>query len=197
MSDSKNNPVSLILFLLVVFFLMLLVVPALASGPDVEQEVTTGDVSVVGDKSSAFAVGGADYDIGRGSCKFHWGGLTFAISNNDEFCQGMELIRAGFLDAGILHICKQTDVGRNYKTLADCQTGMAQVEPTTNQLPIETELVIDEDDEDDDRYEKLAEQLAVVQEQQQIQARPQVTRQVIQQPYLSDEKKAKLREAIQ
>ncbi len=71
MSDSKNNPVSLVFFLLAVFFLMLLVVPALASGPDVETDVTVDTVlnnTVKGSRNRSLGLANAQGDVDIGDC---------------------------------------------------------------------------------------------------------------------------------
>lgn len=103
-------------------------------------------VSAVVNSGRSIGIGGADYDIGRGSCKFHVGGLTFAIARTDEFCEGMEMIRAGMVDAGILHLCKQSKVGKNYVDLEDCQANVYIRPDTNNVVPIELpDLQADED----------------------------------------------------
>lgn len=188
-----RNPALVILILASLTFVALI---SVAWGDDGHGHDHGGDSAVnVKDSSRAIGVGGADYDIGRGSCKFHVGGLTVAIARTDEFCEGMEMIRAGLVEAGILHLCKQSKVGENYSTLEDCQSGL---EVTTNLILTETELVVeDKDDEDHHEVEtylaELESRMAAVESRRQT---TRVTREIIQQPFLSDEKRAKLQAVL-
>ncbi len=121
------------LFWPILFILMLVALYAVRSdaGPTAEAEA---NAVVGGDSSRSIGIGGADYDIGRGSCVYHVGGLTFAFSVIDEFCQGMELIRSGRVHAGAMHICLQSKVGKNYATTYECMDDF-DIEPNE---PIET-----------------------------------------------------------
>ncbi len=114
--------------------------------------LTGGDASNVASiaGSRSYGVSGSDMDIGQ--CVYHVGGLTVAVGLRNKFCEGMEMIRSGMVDAGVLHICKQTKIGRNYDNLKDCQDGLVFL-PTTNEIPITTN--ISSSDEEDDRVDVL------------------------------------------
>lgn len=152
MSRGQYQPVSLV-WLVIVAVMVVFFVYQIANAQHKCQgghNCNDGETaSAVVSSGRSIGVGGADYDIGRGSCKFHVGGLTVAIAQTDEFCEGMEMIRAGLVEAGILHLCLQSEVGKNYKTLEDCQSSL-EIVTTTNLIPIETELVV-KDDEDEYR----------------------------------------------
>lgn len=119
--------------------------------------------SVVVKSGRSIGVGGADYDIGRGSCKFHVGGFTVAIARTDKFCEGMEMIRAGMVDAGILHLCKQSKVGKNYTDLKDCQANV-YIRPDTSNV-VYVEPPDSQDDEDNFRYAVQQEEIEYAREE--------------------------------
>ena len=175
-----------VIFCLVVFNI------SYASGPDIEQEVSVKNV-VSGDTSKSFGVGGADYDIGRGSCRYHWGGLTFVFPARDKFCEGLDLINAGLVSAGTRHICKQSKVRLNYDTFDECQTDMALI--MSHQPP--PPPVADDDDEDYQPYiEQLqAQQMQIDELEQLVQKAPVRAKTIVQNTeFLNDNKRAKLEE---
>lgn len=106
--------------------------------------------------SNTIAVAGGDHDIGQ--CRYHVGGLTVAWTRNNEFCEGMELIKAGFIEAGVIHICKQTDVGKNYLSEFACINGMTRV-VTPPSVGDVMEDIPDEDEEYNERIASLEQQL--------------------------------------
>ncbi len=189
--DRKNDPVSLIFFLLGVAIVLILAFPGIvhATGTDIEQKVET---TVKG--SNSIGVGGADYDLASGTCRVHHGGFTVAIATFDEYCQGMGLIDRGMVDAGIRHICEQSPVGENYSTYQACDDELHKVlAPTVNVTPP------DEPDKDDEDYRQQQQTYLAELESRmaRVESARQTPRQIIQQPYLSDEKKAKLRAEIE
>ncbi len=134
-------------------------------GGEIDNILTGGDntASISGGRS--YGVGGADYDIGQ--CMYHVGGLTVAVGLRNKFCEGMDMIRSGMVDAGILHICKQTKIGRNYDNLKDCQDGLAIVYIDLPKKDTQDDLSISEptqDDEDDNRYDALYSRMASYEE---------------------------------
>ena len=103
--------------------------------------------------SRSIGIGGSDYDIGQ--CMYHSGGLTFAIGFRNKFCEGMDMIRSGMVDAGVLHICKQTKIGRNYDSLEDCKAGLviSYGEMTTNDTEkTENDKSVTESDDEEDEH---------------------------------------------
>jgi len=193
MTDDKYKPIPLVALVFVAIIIVFFINTAWGGGTDIEQET---EVSVSGDSSKAFGVGGADYDIGQ--CRYHVGLLTAAWANINEFCQGMELIRAGMVHAGALHICLQSKVGRNYDNLESCM-GDFDVTPV-----IDTSVQDEADDEENEYAEQLeqqqqihAEDLAELESRvARVESRRPATvkREIIQQPFLSDEKRNALRE---
>ena len=119
-------------------------------GGIVDVDLVGGDSTAVINGGRSYGVGGSDYDIGQ--CMYHAGGLTIAIGFRNKFCEGMDMIRSGMVAAGVLHICKQTKIGRNYDNLKDCKDGLAivYIYPPANDPPKSTS-----DDEDDNRYDAL------------------------------------------
>lgn len=97
------------------------------------------------DSSSAIGIGGSDYDIGRGSCRFHEGGLTVAWSRADKFCQGIDMIRLGMVEGGIRHLCEQTDLKKNYDDFESCQDELRQIHAPTVEPVGEITTTDDED----------------------------------------------------
>jgi len=129
----------------------------------VDNVLTGGDntASNVISGSRSIGIGGSDYDIGQ--CMYHSGGLTFAIGFRNKFCEGMDMIRSGMVDAGVLHICKQTKIGRNYKTLKDCKDGLAIVYVETPKKDTQGDLSISkptQDNEGDNRYDAVMARMA-------------------------------------
>ncbi len=201
MTNSKHNPISLIFIFLAAFFIVLLVAPVWADNPHHNDDGGDTDVSldsvvnnvIRGGSTHTFSLSGSDADINQ--CRYTVGAVTAQWTRNNPWCEAMDLIRMGFVDAGVLKFCTMTSVGESYPNLRACQAGMIR---TVKAKP-EPVVIEPDDDEDDDRYEQLAQQLAAVQVeqqqvQQQMQQRPTVRREII--PYLSEDKKAKLREAI-
>ncbi len=193
MSDSKNNPVSLVFFLLVVFFLMLLVVPALADdghGHNDDTDVALDSVvnnAIKGGSTHTFSLSGSDADINQ--CRYTVGAVTVQWTRNNPWCEAMDLVRMGFIDAGVQHFCKNTSVRDNYVTEPKCIDGMVQM------VAAEPEPIViepDDDEDDDARYDAFASEMRAEFDALKDAQQPRVTRQVIQQPFLSDEKRAKL-----
>lgn len=126
-------------------------------GGIVDVDLVGGDSTAVINGGRSYGVAGSDYDIGQ--CMYHAGGLTIAIGFRNKFCEGMDMIRSGMVDAGVLHICKQTKIGRNYDSLKDCKDGLviSYGEMTTNDTGMteNDKPVTESDDEDEDRYEAL------------------------------------------
>lgn len=157
LSEPKRTP--LIFILLIAAMLMMLAAPAAVLGDDghghhhddngkVIVDLIGGDntASVAGSRS--YGISGSDMDIGQ--CIYHAGALTVAIGFRNKFCEGMEMIRSGMVDAGVLHICKQTKIGRNYDTLKDCKKGLAIAYIEQPTKPEQTS-----DDDEEDRYDAL------------------------------------------
>jgi len=121
----------------------------------IDTVLTGGDntASNVISGSRSIGIGGSDYDIGQ--CMYHSGGLTFAIGFRNKFCEGMDMIRSGMVDAGVLHICKQTKIGRNYKTLKDCKDGLAIVYIETPKKDTQGDLSISKPTQDDNEDERI------------------------------------------
>ena len=195
----KSNPIFIAYLLIIVAVFIFLVTPVRASGDCKGQSCNSGGgVSVEAgsnvttkDSSRAFGVGGADYDIGQ--CRYHVGLLTAAWTHINEFCQGMELIRAGLVDAGVLHICKQTKIGKNYSDLQACRASLI-----VKQEPVVVVEEPESDEEDEAIHQAYAENLAELESRvARVESRRQTTtREVIQQPFLSDEKRAKLQAVL-
>ena len=199
----KNNPISLLFFLLAVLAVVAFMSPTWA-GDNHNSDSTVDASSIVSnsvsDSSRSFGIGGSDYDIGRGSCVYHVGGLTFAFSVIDEFCQGMDLIRAGMVEAGRLHICTQSKVGNNYATVQECKDDLFVMV-----VSVDKPVAMPEPDDDDEDYREEIQQTQQVYQENlaelesrvvRMESRRQAKPQVIQQPFLSDAKKAALREVV-
>lgn len=175
--------------------IVLLLVPAWASGPDVEQNVDT-NTTVKG--SHSLGVGGADYDLAAGTCRVHHGGFTVAIATFDEYCQGIGLIDRGMVKAGIRHICKQSPVGKNYAGYNDCEAELLDVFAVPEPVPALESI----SDAEDEYEEQLAQQIelyealsAKVEMLEQVK-RPTTINRTVQQPFLSEEKRKALAEVV-
>jgi len=168
MRTGEPRRTSLIFILLIAAMLIMLFAPVYADshkcqgghncneGGDVIVDLVGGDNTAVISGGRSYGVAGSDYDIGQ--CMYHAGGLTIAIGFRNKFCEGMDMIRSGMVAAGVLHICKQTKIGRNYDTLKDCKNGLAIVYVETSKKDTQGDLNISkptQDDEDDDRYEAV------------------------------------------
>lgn len=152
----------------IIVFWMLVVLATLLLTPQVRAQDHTcqgghncndagaNDVSI-NDGSRAISIGGSDYDIGRGSCKFHVGGFTVTIAQTDEFCEGMEMIRSGMVDAGVLHLCKQSNIGKNYASLQDCKDGVAVMAAGTGTTNGDDDAADDEDEYRERQQARMAE----------------------------------------
>lgn len=141
---------------------------ARASGDDLTNISKNENLaSIATGGNTSYGIGGSDYDIGRGSCKFHVGGFTVAISQTDEFCEGMELIRVGMVSAGILHICKQSKVGKNYDSLENCKSDMGKM----TVLHVEPEPPPPSVDNEDDEHDALIARLSALEADRQEDAK--------------------------
>ena len=190
MTDDKYRPVSLIWLIVIAVLIVFFINTSWATYPDVEQNNT--------EKSTAWGIGGSDADIN--DCRFTEGGLTIQWTRKDKFCQAMELIRLGYVDTGVLAICTKTWIGELYNDLAACQAAMVQ-----KYAPVVVEETVDDDDEDyheeieqaqqayANNLAELESRVASVESRRQT---AQVTREIIQQPFLSDEKRAKLQAVL-
>jgi len=151
-----------------------------------------------GDKS--FAIGGSDADIA--GCRFTEGGLTIQWTRKDKFCQALKLIELGYVDTGVLAICTKTWIGKLYSDLAACQGALvAKYAPVVVAEPVSLADSDEDDDYHEDQmmlFEDLQAKVRNLEQdyEKQMQAPPQVIRRTVQQPYLSAEKKAKLREVV-
>jgi len=201
MTDDKFRPVSLIWIILAVIMLVIFIDTAWASGNDIDTTATSDASGVlnnsVRDSSTAYGVGGSDADINN--CRYTAGGLTIQWTHKDKLCWGMELIRAGYVDTGVLVVCK-TWIGDLYSDLVACQAAMVQ-----KYEPVVVEEAVDDDEEDyheefeqaQQAYqENLGELEGRVVRLESRRPAQQVTREVIQQPFLSDEKRAKLKAVL-
>ncbi len=106
MSDSKYNPVSLVFFLLVMFFLMLLVVPALADdghGHDHDDEpvnvVVDTLTTVKGSRNRSIGMANAQGDVDIGDCIVtkQWNAVIFARQSweYNVWCQANDIHLGG------------------------------------------------------------------------------------------------------
>jgi hypothetical protein len=170
-------------------------------GDDIKVTNSSGDSVLnnsVSDSSSAIGVGGSDYDIGRGSCRYHVGGLTFAWTRDDAFCEGISLIQAGYEVAGIRHICNQSKIEDNYSSFEECQNEMIRIQPAIPEPVIEEHF--DEEEEFHEEQQVLyADLLAKIENLEEAAAKPAprpVQRTVVEQHGLTDEQKAALREVV-
>ena len=154
--------------------------------------------SVSGDR--AYAIGGSDADINN--CRFTEGGLTIQWTRKDKFCQALKLIELGYVDTGVLAICTKTWIGKLYSDLAACQGALvAKYAPVVVAEPVSLADSDEDDDYHEDQmmlFEDLQAKVRNLEQdyEKQMQAPPQVIRRTVQQPYLSAEKKAKLREVV-
>lgn len=118
--------------------------PEVLQSNDMNNSANSGSLEVI---TKSYGLSGSDMDIGQ--CMYHAGALTVAIGFRNKFCEGMDMIRVGLIDAGVLHICKQTKIGKNYDSLEDCQDGLSVV--YVDLPPDEPETV----DRDDEQYDAL------------------------------------------
>lgn len=178
--------------------LLLLPLAAFAGGTDIENNPTIygqnhGSNTV---RETSTAVGGADYDIGRGSCRFHEGGLTFAWTRADRFCQGLMLVNAGLIDAGARHLCVHTVVGDNYD---DVETCVDELSVTVQPEPVlVAEPADDEDEYHEEQLELYEDILTKVRNLEQAQQTAPPPRTIVQQQqFIDDKKRAALEELRQ
>jgi len=203
--DRKNSPIPLIFIILAAIVIVLLVAPVWASGDCKGQSCNdSGDVVVdagssifTSDSSRAYGIGGSDYDIGRGSCRYHVGGATFTWTKDDAFCEGISLIDRGYEQAGINHVCMQSEMGNNYVTVQDCKDDMVRVEPIT---VVEVPDDDDEDNDDEQAHQAYAKDLAELESRMvarmESARKPQIVRErtvVEQKPLLTEEQATALR----
>jgi hypothetical protein len=114
-----------------------------------------GDSAVdVRDSSSAIGIGGADYDIAQGTCRYHSGGFTVAIALQDELCEGLRMIQMGMIKAGVRHICVRSDIRKTYQTEQDCLDEVGDI-----YTPPDTVVMQETPDDDEEHYaEQIQEQ---------------------------------------
>lgn len=133
---------------------------------NVETNVENGGATF-SSRSRSLGVGGADYDIGSGICRYHAGGLTFAFAFRDDVCIGLSMIRAGMVEAGIRHLCLRSKIGKNYDDYASCETEVSSIRAAGPTDKTEPEAEVSQDDEDEVE-QALAEQRQINVQQQQV-----------------------------
>lgn len=215
---SESRLFAWIVILLLAWLLATAMSVAYAGGTDITQSndnnaQTTGDVLLSGGENTAnnsalvsgsrsyslAAPGLSDVDIAQclGSESFSLivGAKQKLVLNH--VCMAEFYMKVGKYDLAAQSLCNQPEILAEYKAKgksdnaaeADCEAAhdfepMFHVEPQPAAV------------EDDDEHDELVQQVAMFEEQiaeltKQVQ-RPKVTKQVIQQPFLSDDKRARL-----
>ena len=190
----KTDPFTLIFFFLAVATLVFFMAPAQAGKEHHNADVDVS--SVVSSSDRAFGIGGGDIDINDGyrSYSYLFGLVQETRSNPLEVAR--QLMAEGNYEAAAYLRCQPWGIYRAYGGKNECIAMLSKV-PAVIVVPD----VVDDFDEDEDEYREMQqayeENLAEFEGRvARLESRKQVTRQVIQQPYLSDEKKAALREVV-
>ncbi len=196
-----TRKISLISFLLGMAILIFMAAPVWASGDckghscnEPGTDITVNPSSVlnnsVRDSSSSYGFGAGDVDIN--DCYRSYSVILYQDTKVNKLCLADQQIAQGLYEAGARTRCSIRSVVKDYDDFKHCvqlNTVVAYKPP-----PPPPPTVDKDEDEDDGRIQELEAQVAglVNDYEQQMQAPPQVTRQTIHQPFLSDEKRAKL-----
>ena len=188
----------LIWLLLVVVVVLVILPPAWADDDDHRGTVmlsggsqVDGDTSVTNSsKAFAFSHSLGDVDINDCLASTQWGTILVSAQkvNLNKWCAGEVYDAKGLYTMAALVRCDIPEIRKFFEDDASC------VEANTVEVyePIEAAVIVEEYDEHDEELEQLSEQVAILTEQAN---RPRA-RQVVQQPYLSDAKKAALAELV-
>jgi len=159
--------------------------------------VTSSIDNSVSDTSRAFGIGAGDVDINE--CYRSWSVVLFQDSKVNKLCLARQQVAEGNFEAAAISRCSIRSVVKDYNDKAHCirlNTAHLLAPP-----PAESRVDDDEDDYREDQmmlFEDLQAKVRNLEQdyEKQMQAPPQVIRRTVQQPYLSAEKKAKLREVV-
>jgi len=196
----KPDRIPLIFFLLGVAIILFLAAPVWSTdyGHDSDSTVTTSSVlnNSVRDSSRSFGLGAGDVDIN--DCYRSWSVILYQDSKVNKLCLADRQIAQGLYEAGARTRCSVRSVVKDYDNFDHCvrlNTVVIYVAPA----PAPEANFEEEEAEEEWREEQMQmqqdydERIAVLEQRS---SRPRVTREVIQQPFLSDEKRAKLQAVL-
>jgi hypothetical protein len=204
MKTSLTDRIISYIIFMIAFVLLLLSAPLWASGDckgnqpcgdiDVANEIITGDVSVAGDKSKSLGLGfgrsSFDVDINQCMGSTSWdtivGGKQKLVIN--WVCLSEFYLKTGQPELAAVAICN-TEILSEFDSEAECEAAHDFFVEVAEALP-----VVENNLEEEEFHHQ---QMLMQQEyEERIEQLEQSRRVVVQQPYLSDEKKQKLREIV-
>ena len=197
---SKEKPfsyVTLFFFLCAVGIVVFLTAPAWATGTEVEQEVEVVGGQYSGGNTRAYSVGGGDMDIDDCLATHS---ILFGLwqgTHINKLCEADRLNRDGKYQAAAEMKCSIRSIRRIYGE--NCIKAVKISAPP----PIELPVIVEEDnwEEEEEAWHEEQEQMQVdydarIARLEQKANQPRVTREIVQQPFLSDEKRAKLQAVL-
>jgi len=154
---------------------------------------TSGDVSVGGD---AFGVAHSlgDVDINQCLASTQWGSILVSKQKLvlNKWCAAESYDAKGLHQMAAMLRCDIPEVSKHFDSNTSCRAANTVSEPVS----VPSTDVIDDDEEYHE--EQRMEQMMLYEDLQakirNLEKKPKVTKQIIQQPYLTDEQKAALRE---